>query len=54
VIRDHGGLALVEDPAKAAAPQMPMAALASDDPEVLPLELLARRVARFCSRQTVP
>jgi two-component system chemotaxis response regulator CheB len=52
VIRDHGGLALVEDPAKAAAPQMPMAALASDDPEVLPLELLARRVARFCSRQT--
>lgn len=50
VIRDHGGLALVEDPAKAAAPQMPMAALAGHDPEVLPLELLARRVARFCSR----
>jgi two-component system chemotaxis response regulator CheB len=50
VIRDHGGLVLVEDPARAAAPQMPMAALVGHDPEVLPLELLARRVARFCSR----
>jgi len=50
VIRDHGGLVLVEDPAKVAAPQMPMAALAGHDLEVLPLELLARRVARFCSR----
>jgi hypothetical protein len=29
---------------------MPMAALVGHDPEVLPLELLARRVARFCSR----
>ncbi len=54
MIKDHGGLALVEDPAKAAAAQMPMAALAGDDPEVLPLGLLARRIARFCSRQTAP
>ena len=52
-IKDHGGLALVEDPARAAAPQMPMAAMADDEPEVLSLELLARRIARFCSRQTV-
>ena len=50
-IKDHGGLALVEDPAKAAAPQMPMAAVADDAPEVLPLDLLARRIAGFCSQQ---
>jgi two-component system chemotaxis response regulator CheB len=51
-IKHHGGLALVEDPARAAAPQMPMAAVAGDAPEVLPLDLLARRVAGFCSQQT--
>ena len=50
-IKDHGGLALVEDPAKAAAPQMPMAAVVYDAPEVLPLDLLARRIAGFCSQQ---
>jgi hypothetical protein len=31
---------------------MPAAAVADDDPEVLPIDLLARRVARFCSGQT--
>jgi two-component system chemotaxis response regulator CheB len=51
-IKHHGGRALVEDPARAAAPQMPAAAVADDDPEVLPIDLLARRVARFCSGQT--
>ena len=49
VIKDHGGLALVEDPARAAAPQMPLAAMADDEPEILPLEQLAHRIARFCS-----
>jgi two-component system, chemotaxis family, protein-glutamate methylesterase/glutaminase len=48
-IKDHGGLALVEDPARAAAPQMPLAAAADDAPEILPLDQLARRIARFCS-----
>jgi two-component system chemotaxis response regulator CheB len=48
-IKDHGGLALVEDPARAAAPQMPLAAVADDEPEILPLDQLARRIARFCS-----
>jgi len=50
-IKDHGGLALVEDPARAAAPQMPRAAMADDVFEVLSLERLARRVAGFCSQQ---
>jgi two-component system chemotaxis response regulator CheB len=53
VIKQHGGLALVEDPARAAAPQMPMAAVASDDPEVLPLDQLARRISRFCAGRTI-
>ena len=30
---------------------MPMAAVADDAPEVLPLDLLARRIAGFCSQQ---
>jgi two-component system chemotaxis response regulator CheB len=47
-IRNHGGLAFVQDPVEAAAPEMPAAAFAQDDPEVLPIEELSRRVARFC------
>jgi two-component system, chemotaxis family, protein-glutamate methylesterase/glutaminase len=53
-IKVHGGLALVEDPARAAAPQMPLAAVADDEPEILPLDQLARRIARFCSGRIAP
>ena len=49
VIDKHGGLALVEDPVEAPAPQMPKAAIAADHPEILRLDALARRVARFCA-----
>ena len=48
VIKNHGGLALVQDPVEAPVPQMPAAAFAEDDPEVLPIAQLARRVAEFC------
>jgi len=49
VIKNRGGLALVQDPAEAPIPQMPAAALATDEPEILPLDSLASRVAQFCS-----
>jgi two-component system chemotaxis response regulator CheB len=49
LIRNHGGLALVQDPVEAPVPQMPAAAFAEDSPEVLPIAQLARRVAEFCS-----
>jgi two-component system chemotaxis response regulator CheB len=48
-IKNHGGLALVQDPVEAPEPQMPAAAFAHDDPEVLPIDRLARRVAEFCA-----
>jgi two-component system, chemotaxis family, protein-glutamate methylesterase/glutaminase len=47
-IKSHGGLPLVQDPAEAPSPQMPAAAKAADEPEVLPLGRLAARVAQFC------
>jgi two-component system chemotaxis response regulator CheB len=49
LIKNHGGLALVQDPVEAPVPQMPAAAFAADDPEVLPIDRLARRVAEFCA-----
>jgi chemotaxis response regulator CheB len=49
MIRHRGGLAFVQDPVEAACSEMPAAAFAQDDPEVLPIEELSRRVARFCS-----
>jgi two-component system chemotaxis response regulator CheB len=54
MIKDHGGLALVQDPIEAVAPEMPMAAFAADGPEVLPIDRLASRVAQFCSRGIAP
>jgi two-component system chemotaxis response regulator CheB len=48
-IHQRGGLALAEDPAAASEPAMPAAAVAKADPEILPITLLAKRVARFCS-----
>jgi two-component system chemotaxis response regulator CheB len=48
-IKNHGGLALVQDPVEAPEPQMPTAAFAHDDPEVLPIDQLALRVAEFCA-----
>jgi chemotaxis response regulator CheB len=48
-IHRHGGLALVEDPELAREPAMPAAAVAKDDPEILKIDQLSKRVARFCS-----
>ncbi len=48
VIKNHGGLALVQDPAEAPVPDMPAAALAEAEPEVLPIDRLAQRVAELC------
>jgi two-component system, chemotaxis family, protein-glutamate methylesterase/glutaminase len=53
MIHNRGGLALVQDPVEAAEPGMPAAAFARDDPEVLPIEQLSRRVFQFCSGTTV-
>lgn len=52
MIKDHGGLALVQEPADAAVPEMPAAATAEDAPVILPLDRLVRRVVQFCSRTT--
>jgi two-component system chemotaxis response regulator CheB len=49
VIHEHGGLALAQDPAEAPSPRMPKAALANDDPQVLAVTEIARRVAEFCA-----
>ncbi len=51
-IHNHGGLALIQDPVEASVPDMPAAAFADNAPEVLPIELLARRVAGFCAGMT--
>jgi two-component system chemotaxis response regulator CheB len=48
-IKDQGGLALVHDPEEAAVPQMPAAAVAEANAEVLRIDLLAHRVAQFCA-----
>ena len=48
-IKAHGGRTLVQEPADAAFPSMPAAAIAADAPEVLHMDALARRVAEFCS-----
>jgi two-component system chemotaxis response regulator CheB len=48
-IHRHGGLALVEDPELAREPAMPAAAVAKDDPEILKIDQVSKRVARFCS-----
>jgi two-component system chemotaxis response regulator CheB len=49
-IRDHGGTAFVQDPAEAASPSMPQAAILRDHPDAcLPVAELARRVAALCS-----
>ncbi len=53
-IHNRGGLALIQDPVEAAISEMPAAAFALDDPEVLPIEQLARRVAHFCARVRAP
>lgn len=48
-VKAHGGCTLVQEPADAAFPSMPAAAIAADSPEVLHMDALARRVAEFCS-----
>jgi two-component system chemotaxis response regulator CheB len=49
LIGHHGGLALAQDPSEAPAPQMPAAAMATDDPQLLPIAEIARRVVAFCA-----
>ena len=47
-IKEHGGLALVQDPEGAAEPSMPHSALMSAYPdECLPIELLAKRISEL-------
>jgi two-component system chemotaxis response regulator CheB len=53
MIHNRGGLALIQNPVEAIDPEMPAAAFALDDPEVLPIEELSRRVVQFCSGTTV-
>ncbi len=52
-IEKHGGSVLVQDPREAASPSMPNAAIAADSPECLSIEVIAERVAHFCSRTKV-
>jgi two-component system chemotaxis response regulator CheB len=53
MIEQMGGMALAEDPARAAEGAMPAAAVASDDPEILPIDRRAKRVVQFCSGMSV-
>jgi two-component system, chemotaxis family, protein-glutamate methylesterase/glutaminase len=53
MIHNRGGLALVQDPVEATEPGMPAAAFALDDPEVLPIKQLSRRIFQFCSAMAV-
>jgi two-component system, chemotaxis family, protein-glutamate methylesterase/glutaminase len=53
MIEQMGGMALAEDPARAAEGAMPAAAVASDDPEILPIDRQAKRVVQFCSGMSV-
>lgn len=49
-IKEHGGLAFVEQPDKAEVPDMPRSAIAADHPNAcLAIEALAARVAALCS-----
>jgi two-component system chemotaxis response regulator CheB len=48
-IHNHGGLSLIQDPVEAAVSDMPAAGFDQDEPEVLPIEQLTRRVAGFCA-----
>jgi two-component system chemotaxis response regulator CheB len=49
MIHNRGGLSFVQDPVEAAFAEMPAAAFAMDSPEVLPIEEISRRIARFCA-----
>jgi two-component system chemotaxis response regulator CheB len=53
MIEQMGGMALAEDPARAAEGAMPAAAVATDDPEIMPIDRLAKRVVQFCSGMSV-
>jgi two-component system chemotaxis response regulator CheB len=47
-IKEHGGLALIQDPEGAAEPSMPHSALMSAYPDgCLPIELLAKRISEL-------
>jgi two-component system chemotaxis response regulator CheB len=49
LIHSQGGLALAQDLTEAPAPQMPAAAVATDNPQLMPVTEIARRVAKFCA-----
>ncbi len=47
-IKEHGGLALVQDPEEAVMPSMPHSAIASAHPDgCVPIRLLAKRVSNL-------
>jgi two-component system chemotaxis response regulator CheB len=48
-IKEHGGITFVQRPQDALRSSMPNNALAMDNPEVLSVEEIARRVETFCS-----
>jgi hypothetical protein len=47
MIHNRDGLALVQDAVEASEPEMPAAAFALDDPEVMPIKQPSRRVFQF-------
>ena len=49
LIHSQGGLALAQDPTEAPARHMPAAAVATNNPQLLPVAEIARRVAEFCA-----
>ena len=50
-IHDCGGVALIQDPAEATPSGMPAAACTVDDPEILPIDQLARRISHYCAAE---
>ncbi|AWN41437.1 chemotaxis protein CheB [Methylobacterium durans] len=50
IIKEHGGLSLVQHPVEASSPGMPLAAFGADDPDAcLPVAQIAERVAALCA-----
>jgi two-component system chemotaxis response regulator CheB len=51
VIKEFGGVSLIQEPEEAEQPSMPRTAILSDHPDgILPAEEIASRIAALCSR----